>query len=92
MGYYVRARIKSPILHYEGDFSLKRWIWKKYYYSKTAKLYIRRYKKIAIYQVNPIYRISLFFNKKIFEKPQLAVGVLLLKSLEYAASAIGYAL
>jgi len=36
LGFNVRARINAEILHHEDDFSLLKWLKKKYYYGKTA--------------------------------------------------------
>jgi len=91
LGYDVKVRIKSRILHHEEDFSLFKWLRKKYYYGKTAWKYIKKYKNYGSKQINPIGRFGLFLkNKKFYSKPSLAVGVLALKSLEYAFAGLGY--
>ena len=90
-GYNVKARIKSCILHHEEDFSLMRWLVKKYYYGRTAWRYILRYRRSGTKQVSPLYRFGLFLkNKKFYSKPLLGLGVLVLKYLEYVATIIGY--
>ena len=92
LGYKVRARINSYILHHEENFSLTKWLMKKYYYAKSFDKYIRRYKYgHTMLQINPLQRFRLFLKNKLFlRKPCLAIGVLLLKTLEYLASLIGY--
>ena len=95
LGYNVRARINAYILHHEEDFSLAKWIRKKYYYAKTARKYIKKIKNInknlINTQINPIYRYKLFLlNKKFWQEPLLALGILILKSLEYISASIGY--
>lgn len=95
LGYRVRARINSCILHHEEDFSLITWLRKKYYYGKSAKTYVRRYggeyMDYLKAQINPAYRFKLFFtNENFWRAPHLALGVIALKTLEYFASALGY--
>ncbi len=91
LGYNAKSRITSYILHHEEDFSLLKWLKKKYYYSKTACKYKRRYNTYAIKQINLLYRFSLFLkNKDFYMKPLLALGVIALKFLEYSVSAMGY--
>ena len=95
LGYSTRVRINACILHHEENFSMIKWLQKKYYYGKTIKAYIKRYgNRHATYirmQVDPISRLKLFFtNKKFWEKPHLAIGVLLLKILEYLVISIGF--
>ena len=94
LGYNTRARINAYILHYEGNFSLLEWLKKKYYYGKTFKKYVNRYRfthtRYLETQVNPFHRLRLFlFNRKFWCKPSLAIGVLLLKTLEYFALILG---
>lgn len=95
LGYRVRARVHSCILHHEEGFSLTTWLRKKHYYGKSARAYMRKYGgKYMDYlkaQVSPMYRLKLFFtNKKFWSTPHLALGVITLKTLEYFASALGY--
>jgi len=96
MGYNVRARINSCILHHEEDFSLLKWLKKKHYFGKTARFYINKYKSLyeeyVKKQVDPIYRFKIFLlNKRFWRKPYLAIGVIVLKILEYLAPGLGYA-
>ena len=91
LGYNVRARINSYIIHHEESFSLLWWLKKKYYYGKTVKLYKSRYKGYSSMQISPVYRFGLFFkNKRFWKKPSLAIGVIILKILEYLATGLGY--
>jgi hypothetical protein len=95
LGYNVRARISSPILHHEEDLTLVKLLRKRYYYAKTARKYLEKYKHahenyISI-QVNPLYRYKLFLtNKRFWNNPRLATGVITLKALEYLVSMLGY--
>ena len=91
LGYNVRARIASEILHLEENFSLLKWLKKKYYYGKTAWKYVRRYEQYGNVQISPLRRFGLFLrHKKFYSKPLLALGVLTLKGLEYVLAGIGY--
>jgi len=91
LGYNVKARIKAEILHHEIDFSLFKWLKKKYYYGKTAWKYLKRYEQYGSRQMNIIYRFGLFFrNKRFYSNPLLALGVITLKSLEYVSAGTGY--
>ncbi len=91
LGYNVRARISSYILHYEYDFSLIKWLKKKYYYGKTIRAYKDKYQSYYKRQAGVMSRLKIFLlNKDFYSKPHLALGVLLLKSLEYVAMTLGY--
>jgi len=91
LGYNVKARIKSEIFHHEEDFSLFKWLRKKYYYGKTAWKYVKKYKEYGSKQVSIFYRFGLFLkNKKFYSKPLLALGLLTLKSLEYVSAGLGF--
>lgn len=93
MGFIVRARIRSYILHHEEHISLSRWLVKKYYYSKSARKYINRYKHSTSVKIqrNIVYRFILFFKNPIFWiHPHIALGVIALKTLEAMVSVLGY--
>lgn len=95
LGYSVRARASTPILHHEEDLTLARLLRKRYYYARTARRYLEKYGRthrdhVGV-QVSPIHRYRLFLaNKRFWSNPRLAVGVLTLKTLEYMASLLGY--
>lgn len=90
LGYNVRARIESYILHHEENFLLSQWLKKKYYYGKTAKVYLSKYRRYAEKQVNPLNRLKIFFrSKRFWKRPLLAVGTIILKILEYVAIEMG---
>jgi len=91
LGYNVKARIRSEILHHEDDFSLLKWLKKKYYYGKTAWKYVEKYKDYGSKQISPLRRFGLFLkDERFYSKPLLAVGVLILKSLEYVSAGFGF--
>ena len=91
LGYNVKARVSSCILHHEENFSLLKWLKKKYYYGKTAKIYKAKYGEYGSKQMSLFYRFGLFFkNKRFWSMPHLAFGVIVLKGLEYLAAGFGY--
>lgn len=89
-GQNVDGRISSYILHDEGGFSLRRWLTKKQYYSKTFNIYSTRYHEYARLQFSISYRLRTFVSggqwKKLLRNPLLTLGLLVLKSLEYLYS------
>jgi len=90
LGFQTRARINSRIIHNENNFSLKRWIRKKYQYGKTFFKYVKRYKNCAKTQVNPFSRLNIFlFNECFYENPIYAFSLLILKLLEYISVLLG---
>ena len=90
LGYNVRARISANILHHEEDFSLPRWLRKKFYYGSSVAEYKKRYGNYATKQLGISYRLSIFLrDKKFYSKTVLAIGVLILKILEYCSVELG---
>jgi GT2 family glycosyltransferase len=87
LGFDVKERVESCILHHEENISLMEFLRKRYYYSKTARGYLNQYKSHGLKQVNIFSRVWLFLNNgRFFERPDLAIGVLTLKGLEYIVS------
>lgn len=91
IGYSVKPRTNVEILHHEDDFSLWKWLKKKFYYGKTAFKYKEKFGEHAHKQTSVFCRFSIFFrNKKFYFKPLLALSVIVLKILEYFSAALGY--
>jgi len=91
LGYDVKARINAPIHHIEEDFSLWRWLKKKYYYGKTLRKFQKNYKHMDRSKTSVMYRLKLFLgNRGFYSKPHLAIGVLILKGLEFISAKLGY--
>jgi glycosyltransferase involved in cell wall biosynthesis len=91
MGYKVESRINAQILHREDDFSLWKCLKKKFYYGKTAFKYREKFGERAHKQMSIFYRFSIFLkNKRFYFKPLLALGVIVLKILEYFSAGLGY--
>ena len=90
LGFDIKARISSKIFHHE-NISIDKWLKKKYYYGETAYKYKERYYQHTTQQIGFFYRYSIFLlNKRFYSKPSLALGVLILKLLEYIAAGLGY--
>lgn len=90
-GYNVFARVNSVILHHEENFSLITWLRKKSYYGKTIHIYGNKYRDYSRMQTSMWLRFSLFVKsyRRFLSRPELALGVIVLKSLEYLATASG---
>jgi len=85
----VKQCVKSFILHHEENFKLANWLRKKYYYGRTAGLYLK-HSTYNLHQTNVPYRAQLFLkNRRFFVHPILALGVFALKSLEYTCVTMG---
>lgn len=80
------GRIEGKIIHHEGKLSLLSHLRKKYYYSQNIHLYAQKHPERFRSQ-SGTFRISLFVRnwKKLIASPIYALGVLILKSLEYFA-------
>ena len=91
LGYNVKTRINAEILHREDDFSLWKWLKKKFYYGKTAFKYKEKFGEHAHKQMSIFYRFSIFLtNKRFYFKPLFALGVIVLKILEFFSAGLGY--
>ena len=90
-GYNVFARVKSPIFHHEEDFLLSLWLRKKFHYGKTLQTYSRRYSDYSKVQTGIWFRLGIFAKdrRRFWSRPELALGVIVLKSLEYLTTASG---
>jgi glycosyltransferase involved in cell wall biosynthesis len=90
-GHCTFLRTNPMVLHHEEDFSLMTWLRKKFYYGKTIHLYRERYGDFLGVQISIPFRLGLFMNdrRRFLSKPKLALGLILLKSLEYFATNAG---
>lgn len=85
-GYKV-GRINESIYHNEGKLSLKKDLQKKFFYGKTARVFIAENPKHALLQANLIFRTAYFRNwKKLITNPVLSSGMFLMKTLETLAA------
>lgn len=93
-GSYSIIRIENIIFHNEGKLSLLYTLKKKYYYVKTANTYRNNKSNKEFYrkQSSIIERYKLFFRRprKLFKNPYLGLGMLFMKTSEFAAGGLGY--
>lgn len=81
------GRINELIYHNEGKLSLKKDLQKKFFYGKTAHIFIAENPKHALLQANLIFRAAYFRNwKKLITNPILSMGMFLMKILETLAA------
>lgn len=90
---YLIGRVESEIFHHEDSFSIFDWLCKKYSYGLSARRYIDSYGD-GVYvksQVSPFNRLAMFLScpGKFFGSPVMALGVLVLKFLEYMSVFLG---
>ncbi len=86
------GRVYSTILHDEGMLSLWSLIRKKYSYGKSFELYLQSNRDIGFRQIDPIRRIvkpSLIVS---LSSPKHGAGIMIMKSLEFAAAGLGHVL
>lgn len=84
------GRISEPIYHNEGKLSLKKDLQKKFFYGKTAHVFIAKNPRHAMVQANLIFRMAYFRNwRKMVCNPILSLGMILMKTLETFAALTG---
>ncbi len=88
------ARTSAHIRHNEGHLRLGKTLQKKYYYAGLARTYLSANvsgSKLTSQQ-GPLQRYKLFLSHpvRLMRNPFLGVGVLFMKTAEYAAGAAGY--
>lgn len=88
------ARTDSTILHNEGKLSLMKTMSKKFYYAHKLERYSSVLTNKAQFQkqASPLERYKLFFAnpRKLFADPITGIGMLILKTAEFFAGAMGY--
>ena len=84
-------RSTEPIYHNEGKVSLVKDIQKKYFYGKTAYVFIKENPKQAFIQGNLILRPAYFRNwRKVVSHPILTMGMFVIKALGWLAALLGF--
>jgi glycosyltransferase involved in cell wall biosynthesis len=87
------SRITSYIYHNEGRIIFWDLLRKKYYYGKKMRRYMNKNENRSAFQkqANPLSRYVLFFQKPaiLFSDPIHAVGMIIMKTLELGALALG---
>lgn len=88
-------RVDDLIHHHEDSISLWSWLSKKYYYGKSLDAYLRKVKEIGItttadVQIGIMQRYMIFLSdSRFYTRPILALWVLVLKTMEFWAGAMG---
>jgi glycosyltransferase involved in cell wall biosynthesis len=91
-GKYPIGRIKSYILHNEGNTSIINLMKKKYYYGLSADKYLKKQKTSAI-SPQTIYFLRPAFYKnwrKLFSNPVLSICMILMLTMETIGGGLGY--
>lgn len=91
-GGYKTVKIKNHVLHYEGKMSLKKQLTKKFVYGKTALGYFKKYRGKKTYLTKQYSLIRPDFLQHfdlLIADPIHAVGMILMKFLEYSAGFAG---
>lgn len=87
------GRVGALIYHDEGRLKLGRTLSKKYYYAKLIARYLSKRDHVdhVSKQTSVLGRYVLFFRQpfKLFRRPHIGVGMLLMKTLEFGAGALG---
>jgi glycosyltransferase involved in cell wall biosynthesis len=87
------VRIMPVIRHNEGHIRLAAALRKKYYYARHARQYLAKNPQSKLGSSSgPLARYRLFFSRPghLFRQPLTGLGMLTLKTAEYAAGALGY--
>lgn len=87
------SRIYSFIYHNEGELSLKTTLKKKFYYSKKILKYSSKNENSSFTkkQLSLVSRYAIFLSnpKKLFRHPIIGLGMLFMKTSEFAAGGLG---
>ena len=84
------GRVRSKIVHDEGNLTLAKAFGKKFLYGKTLGDYLIANPKVGIKQVNPISRIFHPSMQMLPIDPTHATGMAILKSVEYVGAGMGF--
>ncbi len=88
------THIQEFIRHNEGRISFMSTLKKKYYYAQHAGEYLKKSQTTSKFTANtgPLQRYKLFFSRPghLFRNPLTGMGMIFLKTAEYAAGAAGY--
>jgi hypothetical protein len=93
--YNVKIYTTYNIYHDYDDFTFRWNLKKKFYYWKSLSEYKKQMNELWIVnesdnQTNILKRYSIFFvNTRFYKKPFLALWILILKTLEFGAGALG---
>lgn len=88
---YTIGRTVSHLKHNEGALSLLKTLKKKTGYSKTANIFAEAHPEHFRWQANPLHRYAIFIrnSKYLFSHPLLYIGMVWMKTCEYAFGGFG---
>jgi len=85
------SRIKEPIYHNEGILRLSNDLKKKFFYGKTAHVFVSLNTRHALRQANVLFRPAFFRQwKRLLKNPLLSISMFILKFLEVIATLLGF--
>jgi glycosyltransferase involved in cell wall biosynthesis len=84
------GRIDATIFHDEGNINMISAMRKKYFYAKKFQNYLRTSPSAGFNRVNPVRGIVLPALRVSASSPRYGPGVLIMKSMEWAAALFGY--
>ncbi len=88
------GRINEYIRHNEGNLRLLRTLKKKYYYAQKFAQYldVNKNRPAISSQTGVLTRYGLFFSRphQLFKRPDLGIGMLFMKTCEFAFGGFGY--
>lgn len=90
--YPQKFKIKSYIIHNEGNVSLVKLIKKKFYYGRKASVYLEK-NKISTVSTKTIYFMRPVFYKfwkEWLKNPVISVGTVIMLTCEFIGGALGY--
>lgn len=86
------GRIEAEIVHLEGCLRLRDSMRKKFYYGQHLSSYLRRHPDLAKRQLVPIRPAFVRHRRRLMQTPVLTMGMLAMKTAEFAAGGFGFAL
>jgi glycosyltransferase involved in cell wall biosynthesis len=87
---YRQSRINALIKHQEGHLTLWQTMKTKYYYGKTAGIYIKKHPENARKKIKILRPAFLRHKRKLLKHPILTIAMLFMKFCEFGAGGIGY--
>lgn len=89
---YTIGRVKSKILHNEGELTLLTLFRKKYYYGLSAHKYLTK-QKIPVVSPVTVYFLRPAFYKRwwmLFKNPLISLGMIVMLTVELIGGGLGY--
>lgn len=84
-------RISAYITHLEGRLTLRETMHSKFYYGKTAGQYLRKQPASATRQLQLVRPAFVRHWRRLLAQPELTAGMMVMKTCELAAGAVGLA-